>query len=550
MAPGDLLLLVTPRVEDERADDNRVAELVDGDDHAEVRADLAEVIERHDVGLDHRRPDAVARRRARPASARRARTSPTCRRGQFVEYAPLVVAAQRRRRSLEELIARTPADGLVGGVGKVDGHSVDRDVVRLHGARRHAGLWNHHKKDRLFELAERLRLPIVFFTEGGGGRPGDTDGIGRRRPRLPGVQLLRAARAGSCRSSGSRRGHCFAGNAAILGCCDVIIATEGSNIGMGGPAMIEGGGLGVYEPEAIGPIDGAGAERRRRRAVAGRSRGGRRRQAVPVVLPGPGRRRGRAPTSARCATSIPENRAAGLRRPRACVDALCDAGSVLELRRGFGRGMVTALGAHRRPAASASRQQPVAPRRRDRRRRGRQGGALPAAVRRVRPAGRVPVRHARVHGRPGAEATRRACGTVAACSSPARTSRCRSARSCCARATGSARRRWPAAVQGAAVLRRVADGRVRRHEPRGRGATRPAARARGDRGSRRARARVPGDGRADVRARQGASTWRATSRSTTSSTPPTPAAGSPRCSTPRRRPPRREGKKRPYIDTW
>ena len=49
-------------------------------------------------------------------------------------------------------------------------------------------------------------------------------------------------------------GYCFAGNAAFLGVCDVIIATQGCNIGMGGPAMIEGGGLGVVKATDIGPL--------------------------------------------------------------------------------------------------------------------------------------------------------------------------------------------------------------------------------------------------------------------------------------------------------
>jgi acetyl-CoA carboxylase carboxyltransferase component len=140
-----------------------------------VRADLAEVLELHDRVLDQRRADAVARRRSTGRRTARENVADLVDDGTFVEYAPLVVAAQRRRRSLEELIERTPADGLVGGVGEVDGRPVvamSYDYTVLAGTQ---GVWNHHKKDRLFELAERRRLPVVFFTEGGGGRPGDTD---------------------------------------------------------------------------------------------------------------------------------------------------------------------------------------------------------------------------------------------------------------------------------------------------------------------------------------------------------------------------------------
>src|SRR5690606_30112274 len=152
--------------------------------------------------------------------------------GSFVEYGPVVIAAQRRRRALDDLIARTPADGLVAGVGTVEGRptiAMSYDYTVLAGTQ---GLQNHRKKDRLFELAERQRLPVVFFTEGGGGRPGDTDGTG-----VSGLDTLAfhlfARLSGLVPLVGIASGRCFAGNAAILGCCDVVIATSGANIGMG-----------------------------------------------------------------------------------------------------------------------------------------------------------------------------------------------------------------------------------------------------------------------------------------------------------------------------
>jgi acetyl-CoA carboxylase carboxyltransferase component len=305
-----------------------------------VRADLAEVIERHDIGLDHRRPDAVARRRNTGQRTARENIADLVDDGSFVEYAPLVVAAQRRRRTLQELIERTPADGLVGGIGTVDGEptiAVSYDYTVLAGTQ---GLWNHEKKDRLFELAERTRTPIVFFTEGGGGRPGDTDG-----PGVAGLDCLAfnyfARLSGLVPLVGINSGYCFAGNAAILGCCDVIIATENSNIGMGGPAMIEGGGLGAYEPTEIGPIDvqydNGVVDVRVPDEV----------EAVHVAKQYLSYFRG--PTSDwACGDQrtlrhlIPENRLRAY-DVRKVVDALCDTGSVLELRRGFGAGMITAL---------------------------------------------------------------------------------------------------------------------------------------------------------------------------------------------------------------
>src|SRR6185436_13470904 len=225
-----------------------------------VRPDLGEVLDRHAVGLDPARPDMVARRRATGQRTARENVEDLCDPGTFVEYGPLVIAAQRRRRSVDDLIARTPADGLVSGLGAVNGDLFPEDRARcvilsydytvLAGTQ---GLQNHRKKDRLFELAERWRLPVVFFTEGGGGRPGDTDGVGvagldcwafNYWGRLSGLVPL----------VGVNSGRCFAGNAALLGCCDVVIATANSSIGMGGPAMIEGGGLGVFHPDEVGPM--------------------------------------------------------------------------------------------------------------------------------------------------------------------------------------------------------------------------------------------------------------------------------------------------------
>jgi pyruvate/2-oxoglutarate dehydrogenase complex dihydrolipoamide acyltransferase (E2) component len=193
-----------------------------------VRPDLAEVVERHTTGLDAARRDAVARRRATGQRTARENVADLCDPDSFVEYGPLVIAAQRRRRDLDDLIANTPADGMIGGLGTVNadrfgGHAarviaVSYDYTVLAGTQ---GVKNHYKKDRLFEVAERMRLPIVFFTEGGGGRPGDTDSAGG----VSGLDCLAflwfARLSGLVPLVGVNAGYCFAGNAAILGCCDV-----------------------------------------------------------------------------------------------------------------------------------------------------------------------------------------------------------------------------------------------------------------------------------------------------------------------------------------
>ncbi|MCJ7832942.1 MAG: carbamoyl-phosphate synthase large subunit, partial [Deltaproteobacteria bacterium] len=147
-----------------------------------VRPDLAEALERHAIGLDASRPEAVGRRRKTGQRTARENIDDLCDPGTFVEYGPLIIAAQRNRRSLEDLIKNTPADGLIAGIGRVNGDLFEEsrgqcmvlsyDYTVLAGTQ---GAWNHYKKDRIFELAEKWRLPVVFFTEGGGGRPGDTD---------------------------------------------------------------------------------------------------------------------------------------------------------------------------------------------------------------------------------------------------------------------------------------------------------------------------------------------------------------------------------------
>ena len=315
------------------------------------RNDLREVVERHAVGLDDRRPDAVERRRSRGHRTTRENIADLVDEGTFVEYGPLVIAAQRRRRSVDDLIASTPADGLVGGIGEVNGElfgsgfsgraskvvAVSYDYTVLAGTQ---GTQNHRKKDRLFQVAEQLRLPIVFFTEGGGGRPGDTDGIG-----VSGLDCLAfrwfAELSGTVPLVGVNAGYCFAGNAAILGCCDVVIATENSNIGMGGPAMIEGGGLGVFEPTEIGPIDVQRSNGVIDIVVADEA------EAVRVAKRYLSYFQGRTATwsspdqsALRDVVPVDRLRAYDIRR---AINGLFDDDSVLELRREFGIGMVTSL---------------------------------------------------------------------------------------------------------------------------------------------------------------------------------------------------------------
>jgi acetyl-CoA carboxylase carboxyltransferase component len=318
----------------------RVAE--DPSPSAGQRDDLAAVRRRHEQTLDPARPDAVAKRHSRGRRTARENLSELVDAGTFVEYGPLMFAAQERRRSKEELIERTPADGLVAGVGDIDGERtvvMSYDYTVLAGTQ---GMRNHLKKDRLFELAERQRLPIVLFAEGGGGRPGDVDW-----PTVAGLDCrafnLFARLSGLLPLVGIASGYCFAGNAALLGCCDVVIATEDSSIGMGGPAMIEGGGLGVYEPDEVGPIDVQYANGVVDLRVASDADAVAAAKRYLSYFHGDARPAGGARDPAALRDLIPANRKR-VYDVRAVIDRLLD--DVLELRRGFGLGIVTALARH------------------------------------------------------------------------------------------------------------------------------------------------------------------------------------------------------------
>ena len=337
---GQLLALINAGDGDGRSGGPRPS-LVREDDG--LRADLQAVRERHAVGLDAARGEAVARRRKRGRRTARENLADLLDEDSYVEYGPLLFAAQEARRSREELIARTPADGLVAGVGEIDGRpcvAMSYDYTVLAGTQ---GMRNHAKKDRLFEIAERRRLPVVLFAEGGGGRPGDVD-----MPIVAGLDCrafqLFARLSGLVPLVGIASGYCFAGNAALLGCCDVVIASEDASIGMGGPAMIEGGGLGVFEPGDVGPIDVQDANgvvdlrvADDREAVAASKR-------YLSYFHGP-REPGRLPDQDILRGLIPQERKR-VYDVRRVLDGLFDEDSVLELRRGFAAGMVTALARH------------------------------------------------------------------------------------------------------------------------------------------------------------------------------------------------------------
>jgi acetyl-CoA carboxylase carboxyltransferase component len=312
-----------------------------------VRPELAELRDRLAATTDGGRPEAVAKRRKTGQRTARENVAALVDEGSFVEYGALAVAAQRSTRSIEDLVRSSPADGIICGIGTVNralfGDERARTLVLAYDYTVFAGtqgLAGHQKLDRMLGLAAQWRLPVVLFAEGGGGRPNDTDTHSVAELDTPSF-LAFAALSGLVPRVGIVSGRCFAGNAALLGCCDVIVATDDSNVGMGGPVMIEAGGLGKFAPEEVGPAD----VQTRNGVVDVRVRD--EVEAVTAAKRYLGYFQGplaewKSANQEPLRSALPENRRRSY-KVRPIIEVLADAGSVLELRAAFGRAVVTAL---------------------------------------------------------------------------------------------------------------------------------------------------------------------------------------------------------------
>lgn len=313
------------------------------------RKDIEELYERKSYLKDEHRPEVVNKRHAKGQRMARENILDLCDSDSFLEYGALIVAGQSGRRSPQELIEKTPADGLITGIGNVNGELFGKEASKclvlsydytvLAGTQ---GGFNHKKTDRALAIAHKIKKPIIFFVEGGGGRPGDVDFTPIT---VAGLDLT--TWVAFCRLSGQvpriaiASGYCFAGNAAIAGCADVIIATENVSIGMGGPAMIEGGGLGQFKPKEIGPANMQSSNGVIDILVKDEA------AAVVAAKKYLSYFQGDLPTW-RCAdqqllqSTIPENRKFAYDVLKV-IKTLCDEDSVLELRGAFARNMVTAF---------------------------------------------------------------------------------------------------------------------------------------------------------------------------------------------------------------
>jgi len=342
VAEGEPLLAIEPGAEDRADGTDRQDTDLDA-----IRPDLAAVLARRVALSDAARPEAVARRRRTGQRTARENMAALFDGGDWLEYGAFVLAAQHSRRTREELERMSPADGLLAGIGQINADAFDEtrsramamayDFTVFAGTQ---GYHNHVKKDRLIEIARKSRLPLVLFAEGGGGRPGDTDW-----PLATGLTTRTfynfAALSALVPLVGVVSGRCFAGNAALLGVMDVIISTPDANIGMGGPAMIEGGGLGVYRPEEVGPVSVQAPNGVIDLLVADET------EAAAAARRYLGYFQGRLPhwdsaDQRRMRQLVPENRLRAY-DIRTVIETLADTGSVMELRRDFGIGIITAL---------------------------------------------------------------------------------------------------------------------------------------------------------------------------------------------------------------
>src|SRR3954468_269311 len=310
------------------------------DETTPEREDLQELLARRALTQDDARPDAVDRRHSAGGRTARENVDDLIDSGSFVEYGRFAIAAQRQRRDLQDLIERTPADGLIAGTARVNGGPcavLSYDYTVLAGTQGYLG---HRKKDRLFELIERMRLPVVFYAEGGGGRPGDTD--------YPVVSALDtrafalwAKLSGLVPPIAIVHGRCFAGNAVIAGCADLIVATEASSLGMGGPAMIAGGGLGEVPPDEVGPIEMQAPNGVVDVVVADEAEATAVTKKLLAYFQG-ATEPGTEHDQVRLRELVPERKRRAY-DPRPIVEILCDEGSVTFLRERFAPEMVTAL---------------------------------------------------------------------------------------------------------------------------------------------------------------------------------------------------------------
>ena len=302
---------------------------------------IGEFKDRQALSLDSHRSEALAKRHAKGYCSARENLAKLCDPDTFQEYGQFAVAAQRQRHDYQTLKTTSAADGIITGIGQINGQAIALVVNDYSVMAGTQGFFHHQKLDRILAVARDQELPVIMYTEGGGGRPGDTDVTTVNS----GLQCASfgtwAGLSGLVPRISVANGYNFAGNAALFGAADITIATKQSWIGMAGPAMIEGGGLGTFKPTDIGPIEVQSSNGTVDIVVDDEDHAARVALEVLSYFQKPSSS-WQAADQALLQSALPENRRQTY-DVRAVVVQLCDQASFTELGQGHGESIITGL---------------------------------------------------------------------------------------------------------------------------------------------------------------------------------------------------------------
>ena len=270
-------------------------------------------------------------------------------------------------------------------------------------------------------------------------------------------------------------GRCFAGNAALLGCCDVVIATAAARSAWAARRWSRAAASARSAPEEIGPSDVQSRSGVIDVLVADEAEAVAARQALPRRSSRAHAAAGTAATRPRCATSLPANRLRAYDIRAADRALVATPARSLELRAGFGAGVVTALARIEGRPIGMLANNPRASRRRDRRRRAptRRPASCSSATRTACRSSRL-IDTPGLHGRARRSRRARRFATSAGMFVVGAHLRVPVVALVAAQgATASARWRWPAGGLHAPLATvGLAERRVRRDGARGRGRAR------------------------------------------------------------------------------
>jgi len=211
-----------------------------GVDLDHIRGDMQELFDHIERTLDESQPEAVSALHGSGRRTPRENLTDLVDEGSFREFGPPA--------------AGSAAGGTIIGMGTVNADLVGEErgrVAVVHSDYMMASYSpGHYRQEPVHELVRDFQVPLVLFSDGEGKPFGNLKGVGfdasvfTEFARLSGLVPL----------IGVNTGDCFAGNATLLACCDVIIATKNSTIGMNGPAVVAATGMGTPSAQEIGPM--------------------------------------------------------------------------------------------------------------------------------------------------------------------------------------------------------------------------------------------------------------------------------------------------------